>query len=133
MGGYPGWQDVQGLDDVALIVDVSDNSTTVRWWVEQVGPTTSAGRPIVAAVSAAAAPGVRPYYQQGDTDRGQLCGLISGIPAAAAYEADAGWPGRATRSLAAQSVAHLGLVTVGLAGTFMGFRAQATRKSDRRS
>jgi hypothetical protein len=125
MGDYPSWQDVGGLGDVALIVDVADNPLSVRWWVEQVGPGTPANRPMVAAVSAAADPTVRPYYNPIDPKAGQLGGLVSGVTGAAAYENRLGQPGRAMESLAAQSVAHLGLVVLGVGGTLMGFQARS--------
>jgi len=121
MSHYPAWQDVGGLDDVALIVDVADNPLAVRWWVEQLGPGTSANRSMVAAVSAAADPTVRPYYNSIDPKAGQLRGLISGITGAAAYENRRQQPGRAVGSLAAQSVVHLGLVVAGLGGTLVGW------------
>jgi hypothetical protein len=128
MDDYPAWQDVEGLDDVALMVAVADSPLTVRWWVEQMGPGTLANRPMVAAVSAAADPSVRPYYNRVDPKSGQLLGLVSGVTDAAAYENRLGQPDRAVRSLAAQSVAHLGLVVVGLAGAVVGFRTQATKE-----
>jgi hypothetical protein len=116
LADYPAWQDVQGLDDVALVVEVADSARSVRWWVEQAPPSPLADRPMLAAVSASAAPTIRPYH-----NAGQLQGLISGVTAAAAYEINLGQPARATRSLAAQSAAHVGLVVVGLVGTFAGF------------
>jgi len=125
---YEAWQDVNSLDDVALIVPVSDSMLPVRWWVEQIGPGTLADRPMVAAVSAAADPSVRPYYNHIDPKAGQLLGLVSGVTDAAAYENRLGRPERAVRSLAAQSVAHLGLVVIGLGGTVMGFRMQAAKE-----
>lgn len=125
MGDYPSWQDVGGLGDVALIVDVADNPLSVRWWVEQVGPGTLANRPMVAAVSAAADPTVRPYYNSIDPKAGQLRGLVSGVTGTAAYENRLGQPGRAMESLAAQSVAHLGLVVLGVGGTLMGFQSRS--------
>jgi hypothetical protein len=125
---YPAWQDVDDLSDVALIVALADSPLAVRWWVEQMGPGTFADRPIVAAVSTAADPSVRPYYNQIDPKSGQLLGLVSGVTGAAAYENRLGQSGRAVESLAAQSVAHLGLVVVTLGGTVMGFRTQAVRE-----
>ena len=113
---YPAWQDVKGLDDVALVVEVADSARAVRWWVEQAPPSPLADRPMLAAVSASAAPTIRPYH-----NAGQLQGMISGVTAAAAYEIYLGQPARATRSLAAQSAAHMGLVVVALVGTFAGF------------
>ena len=118
---YPAWQDVKGLDDVALVVEVADSARTVRWWIEQAPPSPLADRPMLAAVSASAAPTIRPYHNALNPDAGQLQGMISGVTAAAAYEIYLGQPARATRSLAAQSAAHMGLVVVGLIGTFAGF------------
>jgi len=128
MDDYEAWQDVNSLDDVALIVPISDSMLAVRWWVEQMGPGTLADRPMIAAVSAAADPSVRPYYNHIDPQAGQLFGLVSGVTDTAAYENRLGRPERAVRSLAAQSVAHLGLVVIGLGGTVMGFRMQAAKE-----
>jgi hypothetical protein len=125
MRDFPSWQDVDGLGDVALIVDIADNPFSVRWWVEQVGPGTQADRPMVAAVSAAADPTVRPYYDHYNPQAGQLSGLVSGVTGTAAYEARLGKPGRATQGLAAQSVVHLGLMVVSIGGTFVGFQSRS--------
>jgi hypothetical protein len=76
-------------------------------------------------VSAAADPTVRPYYNSIDPKAGQLRGLISGVTGTAAYENRLGQPGRAMESLAAQSVAHLGLVVLGVGGTLMGFQSRS--------
>jgi hypothetical protein len=127
MGDYPAWQDVSGLNDVALIVDVADNPLAVRWWVEQVGPGTQANRPMIAAVSAAADPTVRPYYNALNPRAGQLRGLVSGVAGAAAYENRLQQPGRAMGSLAAQSVANLSMVVFSLGGTIAGL-AHRTRE-----
>lgn len=124
---YPAWQDVGGLQEVALIVVVADSPPVVRWWVEQLGPGTSVNRAMVAAVSRSALPSVRPYYNQIDPKSGQLLGLLSGVTDAAAYENRLGQPDRAVHSLAAQSIAHLGVVMVGLGGAVVGFRTQAVR------
>jgi hypothetical protein len=122
----PAWRDVKGLDDVALVVEVADSAQPVRWWVEQASPTPLAERPMLAAVGASALPVVRPYYSPDMPGPGRLQGLISGVTAAATYEIFLGQPGRAVRSVAAQSVVHLGLVAVALAGTIAGFRSDVT-------
>jgi hypothetical protein len=128
MGDYPAWRDVSGLGDVALVVDVADNPLAVRWWVEQAGPGTQANRPLIAAVSAAADPTVRPYYNALNPKAGQLRGLISGVTGAAAYENRLQQPGRAMGSLAAQSVANLSMVVFSLGGTIVGL-AHRTRET----
>ncbi len=127
MSDYSAWQDVSGLGDVALIVDVADNPLAVRWWVEQAGPGTQANRPLIAAVSAAADPTVRPYYNALNPRAGQLRGLVSGVAGAAAYENRLQQPGRAMGSLAAQSVANLSMVVFSLGGTIVGL-AHRTRE-----
>lgn len=127
LAGCPGWQDVRSLDDVALMIEVADAATPVRWWLEQMSTASVAPMPMLAAVSAVAAPEVLPYYHAGAPGPGRLQGLISGVTGAAAYEIYLGRPGRAVRSIAAQSVAHLGLVVTALVGTFVGLRAQAVR------
>jgi hypothetical protein len=130
LADYAGWQDLGGLGDVALIVVISDSPLPVRWWVEQVGPGTRIDLPIIAAVSSSADPSVRPYYNHIDPMAGQLSGLVSGVSGAAAYENRLGEPGRAAQSLAAQSVAHLGVIVLGLGGTVVGFRAHAARNRE---
>ncbi|UCC88321.1 MAG: hypothetical protein JSV81_03165 [Anaerolineales bacterium] len=128
LADYPDWSDVTGLGDVALIVAVADSPFAVRWWVEQAGPGTLIDRPMVAAVSAAADPSIRPYYNPIEPKSGQLIGLLSGIRDAAAYENRLQRADRAVKSLAAQSVAHLGLVVLSLGGTVVGFKTQATKE-----
>jgi hypothetical protein len=131
LSDYPAWQDIDNLSDVALIVAVADTPLAVRWWVEQMGPGTLPNRPMVAAVSTAADPTVRPYYNQIDPKSGQLLGLLSGIRDAAAYENRLGQPGRAVNSLAAQSVAHLGVIALSLGGTVVGFRTHAAKAENK--
>lgn len=75
LGGASEWG-----DRLKLIILVSGTQDPLRWWIEQVGSQTSV--PMVAAVSAAVEPGVRPYY-----DSGQLKGLVAGWPGASAYVA----------------------------------------------
>jgi hypothetical protein len=135
LGRCPAWRDVRGLEDVAMVVEVADTAQSVRWWVEQVSATPLARRPVLAAVSAAAMPAVRPYLAgtpNTSAAAGRLQGLIGGVTAAAAYEITMGQPGRALRTMAAQSLAHLGLVVVALAGVFAGFRSDAVKRTAER-
>jgi hypothetical protein len=120
----PGWRNIQGVEDVKLFVVVSDSAEPVRWWVEQLPILPSGKRPMLAAVSAAALPTVRPYLTSMPAAQSRLSGLIGGMMAAAAYEVYTGKPGRALSMVTAQSAAHLGLVIVALAGIFAGIRAR---------
>jgi len=109
LGELPATARVTGLDDLGLIVVLAGDSESVRWWVEQVGARTRT--PLVAGVSAAIEPQLRPYR-----DSGQLAGLISGLPGAARYAALTGagadWAGR----LDALSLGLLVLIVVVVLG-----------------
>jgi hypothetical protein len=74
------------LSDSALIVLLTGDANNFRWWVEQ---TTALEKdlarnlPLVAGVSAAIGPMVRPYYEM---ESPQLDGLLVGLTGAADYE-----------------------------------------------
>ncbi|MFQ6015844.1 MAG: hypothetical protein ACE5NP_10415, partial [Anaerolineae bacterium] len=109
---YPMTQNIQGLDDIALIVDLAGSQDPVRLWVEQVG---SQGKtPIVAGVTAVAEPSLEPYLQSG-----QLRGLISGLAGAAEYELITNRPARAVASMDAQSAVHFLIFVVVILGTIV--------------
>jgi hypothetical protein len=74
-------QQIGQFDDLDLIITISASQEHVRWWIEQV----VSQRPIelVAGVSAAIAPYVRPYY---DPRGGQVKGMLVGLAGAADYE-----------------------------------------------
>ncbi|MGQ9501950.1 MAG: hypothetical protein ACUVSB_07815 [Anaerolineae bacterium] len=120
----PGWRDIRGIEDITLFITIADSADPVRWWIEQFPVMSSSKPPMLAAVSAAALPTVRPYLISASVAPSRLTGLIGGMITTAAYEVYTGRPGRALNMIAAQSAAHLGLVAVALAGIFAGIRAQ---------
>ncbi|MCS7261341.1 MAG: hypothetical protein NZ765_11255 [Anaerolineae bacterium] len=120
----PGWHDIRGIEDVALFITIADSAEPVRWWVEQLPMISSSELPMLAAMSAAALPAVRPYLIAVPAVPSRLTGLIGGMMATAAYEVYTGRPGQALSMVAAQSAAHLGLVIVALAGIFAGIRTR---------
>jgi hypothetical protein len=81
LAGQEAVRGVETLRDAALIVELAASQETVRWWVEQVRSQVNV--PMVAGVSAAVEPYVRPYAG-GDTP--QLAGLLAGIAEAALYQ-----------------------------------------------
>lgn len=98
-----------------LVIVLADDALDVRAWLELVQPRDST--PVIAGVSAAADPVLRPYL-----DSGQLVGLVSGFDGAAAYRALMSRPRTATeRATAAQQLvaqnwgqmAFLGLILLG--------------------
>ncbi|PWH17025.1 MAG: hypothetical protein DDG58_08875 [Ardenticatenia bacterium] len=124
LGECPGWKDVQRIEDIALFITVADSAESARWWIEQLPRMSSGALPMLAAVSAAALPTMRPYLISAAAAPSRLTGLIGGMMMAATYEVYTGSPGRALDMVAAQSAAHLGLVAVALAGIFAGIRAR---------
>ena len=120
----PGWHDVQGIEAIALFITVADSAESVRGWIEQLPRMSSGALPMLAAVSAAALPTMRPYLIAATAAPSRLTGLIGGMMMTAAYEVYIGRPGRALDMVAAQSAVHLGLVAVALAGVFAGIRAR---------
>ncbi len=124
LGECPGWHDIRGIENVALFIAIADSGDSVRWWIEQLPVLSPNELPLLAAVSAAALPTVRPYLIPASAAPSRLSGLIGGMMATAAYEVYSGRPGRALNMVAAQSAAHLGLVAVALAGIFAGIRSR---------
>lgn len=104
--------DVDGLEDIALIVELAGGADSLRLWLEQVQAPYQI--PMVAGVSATADPFARPYYN--NQARKQLRGLVSGLVGAAEYEQHSGRPGSALASMDSQSLVHIVLVLLVLFG-----------------
>jgi hypothetical protein len=111
LGELPATQNVNGIQDVHLIIEFAAQQRTLQWWIEQVGSQHQVE--IMAAVSAAVEPTATPYHNSG-----QLVGLISGLPRAAQYEMKTNkWPSLAIVSVDAQSVAHLAILALIVLGS----------------
>ncbi len=104
-----GFDPGRGIQNVALIVLLTDSQSGLRSWVEQV--VSFHGLKMVAGVTAAVKPYAVPYR-----DSNQLAGLISGLPGAAEYETIAGRPSSAIDSLDSLSAVHLVIVILMLVG-----------------
>ena len=114
-----GWGDIQNLNQIDMVVNITDNPTTARWWVEQMemaAPSDENEPLLLAATSALANPFLQPYRESN-----QLDGLISGINGAAAIEAGRRDFGPARQMLDSQSLAHLFIVILIAAGTVAGW------------
>lgn len=116
---------VSGIDtirDVDLIVAVGAGEPGPRDWIRFAGD--ASGVPVVAGVTAAEAPFLRPYWP------GQLRGLVAGVRGAAEYEVllAGGYPGRApaevcsARRLAAAAAGDLLVISVIGAGALAEVR-----------
>ena len=105
------------LSKMSLIVVFSGNANNLRWWVEQttvVEKDLNRELPLVAGVSAAIEPLVRPYY---DMESRQIDGLIVGLAGATDYERELGiLDGPAQSRLDGQLVGQLAVSTLILIG-----------------
>ncbi|MBN1993060.1 MAG: hypothetical protein JW953_10180, partial [Anaerolineae bacterium] len=113
------WGNVHNLHQIDLLVTLADNPATVKWWVEQMEIVSSLGQDkqfLLAATSATAAPFLQPYRHSG-----QLDGLIAGINGAAAIEASRQQFGPARQMLDSQSIAHLLIIVLIVAGIVAGW------------
>jgi hypothetical protein len=122
------WPEINHVTDFSIVVEITANPDTARWWVEQLQ--TSSGQsalPMMAVVSAAAEPFVRPYWETN-----QYTALISGINGAAALESVRQQPtlGPASAMLDSQSIAHLIIMILMLFGTIAGLIAKYGQESD---
>jgi hypothetical protein len=113
------WHDIQNLGQVDVIVTLTDNAASGRWWVEQMETATPADdgeRFLLAGASAAAEPFLSPYRTSN-----QLNGLIAGINGAAAIEAGRRTFGPARQMIDSLSIAHLVIVILIAVGTIVGW------------
>jgi hypothetical protein len=112
-----------------LIVLVSGDQVGVRWWIEQVGSQGQAD--IVAGVSAAIAPYIRPYYDEAGT--GQITGILPGVAAVSQYEdiAGAGFVPSARENFVVQANVQLLLVGVVLLCGIRSLLDLVARRRDR--
>ena len=104
---------VQALSDFGMVVVITADSESARVWAEQARPNMG-DTPLVVVMSAGAEPLIRPYFESDDPKVG---GILSGLPAAAAYELRNGrlglaqerWDAFGTAMLAAEFVLFAGI------------------------
>lgn len=87
--GYQAWEPrlaplsgVEGLEDYALLLVLTDRQETARAWIEQVGPLIGT-TPLLLGTSAQIEPIIRPYYSGTPN---LVDGFVSGIAGSGAYE-----------------------------------------------
>jgi len=102
----PAWElpaidNVNTLSEFSAVLILTDNPEIARAWVEQAGRAVSPP-PLLAVVSAQAAPLVQPYY-----DSGQIKGYIAGISGALTYELIRQVPGKASSTYSSYQLAIL--------------------------
>jgi len=112
----PVLDEVEVLSDFGMVAVITADSESARVWAEQARPNMG-DTPLVVVLSAGAEPLVRPYFE--GTDR-TIGGILSGLPAAVAYELRNGRPGLAQERWDAFGSAMLAAELVLLAGVGYG-------------
>jgi hypothetical protein len=107
---------VQALSDFGMVAVITADSESARVWAEQARPNMG-DTPLVVVLSAGAEPLIRPYFESDDP---KVAGILSGLPAAAAYELRNGRRGLAQERWDAFGTAMLAAEFVLLAGIGYG-------------
>jgi hypothetical protein len=102
--------EVPNYSKISLVVSVADGDLA-NYWVEYAH--SRFGVRVAGMVTAVMATSLMPYYASG-----QLSGLVNGLKGAAEYERLTNRPGAAVRGMDAQSLAHLVIFGLILAGNF---------------
>lgn len=102
----PSWkqsltENVDSFSDFGALILLTDSPEIARTWVEQIGRADSPP-PMIAVISAQAAPLLQPYY-----DSGQINGYITGLNGAVSYELLRSAPGQASFTFGSYQVASL--------------------------
>lgn len=127
--GEPAWQNpilsnIQGLQDFAEIIVLTDSPENGRAWVEQVQPALG-GVPLLMVASAQAAPMLQPYVQSG-----QINGMVSGLLGGLMYGQQSGLPNNPILNVFSSYqigvLLAFGLVLAG--GLISGIRAMFSRR-----
>lgn len=107
--------DIRNYSSIALVISISDDDTPV-YWVNYANARFQVK--IVPAVTAVMATTFFPFI-----DSRQVVGMVAGLKGAAEYEKLIKKPGRASRGMDAQSIAHIvmiGFIVVGNLAYFLG-------------
>lgn len=78
----PALREVHELSDFGMVAVISAGTDNARMWAEQAAPR-MADTPLVMILSAGSEPMIRPYFEAREP---QIQGILSGLPAAVAYE-----------------------------------------------
>lgn len=104
LADLPMMQRITRLQDFDLVINYSAGFPGA---VEHIRITNGQYKlPLIVATTAVQTPQYYPFFDSEKTDSGQIVGLIGGLRGAAEYEKLAGFKGKATPGMDAQSIAH---------------------------
>lgn len=112
----PALANVAALSDFSMVAVITAGPETARLWIEQAQPR-MADTPLVMVLSAGAEPLVRPYYEASPP---QVEGILTGLPAAVAYEQRNGRFGEALEHWSSFGAGMLAAELILVAGTGYG-------------
>ncbi len=120
---------VQRLSDFGMVGIITAGADSARLWAEQASPWMG-GRPLVMVLSAGTEPLVRPYYE---ALHPQVNGLLTGLPAAVAYEIHNAQPGEAQARWNGFGAGMLMVELILVAGAVYGLAVAVLRLRTRRA
>ncbi len=120
LAALPMMANIRNYHDVDFIFVVADNDI-VTYWIAIVNA--QYGTPIGTGVTAVSAPQYFAYVGSG-----QMTGMLGGMKGAAEYELLVGHPDLAERGMGMQSLVHLAIIAMVIAGNLSFFLGRRTRK-----
>lgn len=120
----PIMKELQGMDQVGLIIEITPADTYESWvaFVQGYGKT---GVPMVFACTSVMAPEAYQYL-----DSGQMVGMLTGLKGALEYEGMVHEPGRATKQALALSVSHVVVLVLIVLGNLGYIAQQKARRAE---
>ena len=123
---HPAFVNLNALSDFGALIILTDNPEFARTWVEQVDGG-EADLPLLAVVSAQAAPLLQPYF-----DSGQINGYVAGMSGALYYEMLTMRAGSATARFSAYQMSLLLVAVLIFAGGVVSLILAAPRAAKRK-
>lgn len=115
-------KNIKTIKDIKYVVSLSAGDPGLRDWIMTANG--KFGIPVAGGTTAVSAPGFLPYVN----DQNQLSGLLGGLKAAAEYELLLGYEGTASRGMNPQSIAHLLILALIVAGNIRVWRNRRKEK-----
>jgi hypothetical protein len=128
--GSPPLTNVNSIDDFRMIMVITDDPTTAKIWIEQVG-VQLVNTPLVMVVSAQVEPLIQPYFRSSPQ---LLSGYVSGVVDSMNYESLLKEPNLATRTWLPFNVGiFITVGTIFISGMANGFMSLFSRHRTRRT
>lgn len=118
---FPIMENIKNYNDIAAVISIADGDNPV-YWINY--GQARYGIKFIPAVTAVMATTIYPFLQSG-----QVVGLVAGLKGAAEYEKLIEKPGSASKGMDAQSIAHLFVIGLIVAGNIVMIRNRRKKGS----